>query len=144
MKKIIGVFLAIILIILLRIYIIYMFSNLAAKILFEFPAGKELEVTFVENELNEDENKEIFSILNLNNNLDVKIEKILYVEPYRHESEFSIIYSAPSDIEIDNYNIIEKKDNRTFYKYYKGVSNTDADKDFLTIKRIFKKYYSKK
>lgn len=98
----------------------------------------------MENDLNEEEKKEILNILKLDNNLDIKIEKILYVEPYRHESNFSIIYSVPVDEEINNYDIIEKKDNRIFYKHDRVVFDTDTDKDFLIIKRIFEKYYLKK
>ena len=113
--------------------------------------GEDLEVDFYNSKynLNNDEVNEILNILGIDKDdyNNIKIDKISYNVPFRHESYYDIYFTMIDTENIKRYNefeIVEKNDKEIKYKYEKGVDATFLDENFKKIKKICDKYYKYK
>ena len=77
--------------------------------------------------LNQDEYKEIISIMNIK--YDIEITKIAYTRPFRHEASYYIFYKT--------------NDNNDENIFQDIVMNTNIDKDYSKIVQICRKYYKR-
>lgn len=148
MKKFIEIIKEIIIICFLLFITFIIFSNFVLFLLTPLSKTNIIETNLNEKKILEEEEETIINILDLNSfKDDIKIIKISFEEPFRHETTYEIIFS----ISDDKYEALKEKVNKYIYQdisdneqkvfKYKGiVMHTKYDENYIQIKRIVEKY----